>query len=133
MRSPLTDGLRFTSSWPIHYVRDDPLPQILHAFDGSTFYVRTVELVHVNNLRSLIDVLIASIGLPSYTGLNLDALIDSLRDVPKGHDGYILVAYDAASFWSRNPKLGLDFVGCWASAACYCLRTNTPFHLVFVD
>jgi hypothetical protein len=132
MCSSLPDRLRFTSSWSIHYVQDDPLPQIRRAFSDSTFLIGSLDLAGISNLASLIRCLIESVGLPGYTGCNLDALIDSLGDLPDGHEGYILVAYDASDFWSRRPKLGLDFVGCWTSGAAFWIRSNIPCHLVFV-
>lgn len=132
MRQPLSGFLDVVSTWPVHYMHADPLPELRRDFEGASFLLATIDLRSVVDIGSLIDALIACIGLPGYTGHNFNALDDSLADVPEPHDGYVLVAHGAADFWSRIPDLGLGFVGSWVSGAAFWAKSNTPFHLVFV-
>jgi hypothetical protein len=96
------------------------------------FLVATIDLSLVTDVESLVDCLKLSIKIPDYTGYNLNAIDDSLRDIPEGYAGYVLVAHKSDGFWRNDPDLALMLTSNWHYGAEYWASRSIPFHLVYV-
>jgi hypothetical protein len=125
--------LRTPSRCAVHFCPGDALGSVLSDLEAEGFLVRTIDLTHVTDIGTLVEALKLSIEIPAYTGHNLDALDDSLTDVPEGYNGYILLAYGSRMFWLGYPDLALNFSSCWRYGADFWHRSERPFHLIFVE
>jgi len=81
-------------------------------------------------LRGIAD----AMQFPDYFGMNWDALIDCLRDLPDRHpaEGYVLFLRATEWLWRQGlPWIG-ELVEVWLTAAEESAHDGIPLHLVFV-
>ena len=71
---------------------------------------------------------------PDYFGMNWDAVIDCLRDLPDRHpaEGYVLFLHAAERLWQQGTSWMGELVEVWLTAAEESAHDGVPLHLVFV-
>jgi hypothetical protein len=83
--------------------------------------------------EGVLRVVAEGLGLPSYFGMNWDALDEALGDLPEpAAEGRVLVLRSASQLWDRNPEAAGRLISVWLLGAARWAKRGKGLHLIFL-
>jgi RNAse (barnase) inhibitor barstar len=119
----------------LHYAAaTDVTPQLRAALQNAGIAGFDLDGARVRTRDDLLRGIADAMQFPDYFGMNWDAVIDCLRDLPDRQpaEGYVLFVHGAERLWRQGLSWMGELTEVWLTAAEESGQDGVPLHLVFV-